>query len=341
MLGVAVILYVLISPILGVYFLRTIYTDKKSITNSSFPLRISTITVFATWFGAESLLYLPAGYANSGIIGIVSDPIGAFLCLVVIGVIFGRTFYNLNVMTIADFLRKKYGKAVEVTLGMAIVCSYLGWMTAQFLAFGFMVSFLCNDIISQSAVIVTTTVVIGIYAYRGGVKYMAANDFMQTVVIVFGLLFVMLNASGVIGGFGEILKHVHSNDQAAVDDSAYYPNLYSVAGVIFAMILGTIPQQNIFTPVTSSPKNMRTSLRSTLFGGLVYLLVTLIPIFIIIAASKINFQAPKEHGNLELFLVSFIVEYTPFPIQVLFFWGVLSGDFIYPCKYHNSCWGDI
>ena len=103
----------------------------------SLPLYMNMATVFATWFGAETVLSVSATFAKDGLNGVPGDPFGAS---VLPGA--GRRcssralFYRMNLLTIGDFYRERYGKAVEVLTSAAIVLSYLGWTSAQLTALG-------------------------------------------------------------------------------------------------------------------------------------------------------------------------------------------------------------
>jgi Na+/proline symporter len=85
------------------------------------------------------------------------------------------------------------------------------------------------------------------------------------------------------------------------------------------MILGTIPQQDTFQRITSS-KNAEVAVRSTLLGGVVYLVITLIPIFIVLAATKMQLETtgsvPKDFS---LYIAHFVMDHVPKVVQVFFF----------------------
>jgi SSS family solute:Na+ symporter len=92
--------------------------------------------VFATWFGAETVLGIPATFLEGNLGGLISDPFGASLCLVLFGLFFARKLYRMNLLTIGDFYRERYDRNVEVVTGIAIALSYLGWVSAQVTALG-------------------------------------------------------------------------------------------------------------------------------------------------------------------------------------------------------------
>jgi Na+/proline symporter len=109
------------------------------VAGRSLPLYMNVATVFATWFGAETVLSVSATFAKDGWSGIPGDPFGASLCLVLAALLFARLFYRMNLLTIGDFYKQRYGKGVEVLTSVAIVLSYLGWTSAQMTALGLVI----------------------------------------------------------------------------------------------------------------------------------------------------------------------------------------------------------
>src|ERR1044072_9576550 len=106
------------------------------VAGRSLPLYMNTATVFATWFGAESVLSVSVEFSKSGLGGIIADPFGSSLCLVVVAVFFARAFYRLGLLTIGDFYRKRYGRTMELGTSVVIAISYLGWTAAPLTALG-------------------------------------------------------------------------------------------------------------------------------------------------------------------------------------------------------------
>jgi hypothetical protein len=54
----------------------------------------------------------------------------------------------MNLLTIGDFYRKRYGKSVEVLTSLAIAASYVGWTSAQLTAIGLMTNVLTHGEVS-------------------------------------------------------------------------------------------------------------------------------------------------------------------------------------------------
>ena len=142
MLQVLVFIYVIISVLVGLYFTKNAKNQRDfAVASNSIRLPIATITVFATWFGAESILGIPSALANQGYIALAADPIGGAACLIFMGIFLAKKLYNLNVISIGDFFRNRFGKEVEVIISTAIALSYFGWIAAQFCALGSLATF--------------------------------------------------------------------------------------------------------------------------------------------------------------------------------------------------------
>jgi hypothetical protein len=127
-----VIIYWIISVAIGLYAARWVHSTKDyAIAGRRMPMYIVTATVFATWFGSETVLGIPATFIKDGLSGIIADPFGSSLCLILVGLFFARPLYRMNLLTIGDYYRKRYSRPVEMLTTLCIVISYLGWVGAQ------------------------------------------------------------------------------------------------------------------------------------------------------------------------------------------------------------------
>src|SRR4029078_6986648 len=153
-------------------------------------LYMNTATVFATWFGAETVLSVSAEFAKSGLGGIIADPFGSSCCLVIVALFVARAFYRMDLLTIGDFYRKRYGRSMELGTSIIISISYLGWTAAQLTALGLAFSTLTDGAISlQNGIILSAVVVLG-YTIWGGMWSVAMTDLFQSVMIIVGVLLV-------------------------------------------------------------------------------------------------------------------------------------------------------
>ena len=71
------------------------------------------------------------------------------MCLILVGLFFAAPLYRMNLLTIGDYYKKKFGRSVEVLTTIAIVISYLGWVGAQITALGLVFNVVSGGEISK------------------------------------------------------------------------------------------------------------------------------------------------------------------------------------------------
>lgn len=319
------IAFILACSCIGIYVSRNVSTIKSyAVADRSLPLFISTATVFATWFGAEAILGIPESFMEHGIVGIISDPIGAFICLLILGLFFSRRFYRMNVITIVDFFYNRYGKIIEVLIGIAVCFSYVGWIAAQFIAFGHVFSFMVDESISPESGIILGAVIIVLYTFKGGMLAVAINDFIQAIIIFTSLIYMFFIVSDMAGGAIAVWEFAVESHRTSIHFDNDYPNYTFLIGIFLSMILGTIPQQDSFQRITSS-KNEKVAVQSTVLGAFVYLLITLIPIFVVLAATKIELESGNSiPEDFNLYIAHFVNDHIPAYVQVFFFGSLFA-----------------
>ena len=321
-----VIIYWVISVGIGLWAaLRVKNTADFAAAGHSLPLPIVTATVFATWFGSEAVLGIPATFLKEGLGGIVSDPFGSSLCLILVGVFFAKHLYNRRMLTIGDFFREKYGRTVEIIITLCIVVSYLGWVAAQIKALG-----LVFNVVSDGAISQTTGMLLGagsvlLYTLYGGMWAVALTDFIQMIIIVVGMLYIGGEMASQTGGIGAVLEHA-----AAAGKLNFWPqmNMTAILGFIAAlvtMMLGSIPQQDVFQRITSS-KNVNVAVQAAILGGVLYFIFAFVPIFLAYSAMLIDPGLVSQYleTDPQMILPKFILQHAPMLAQIMFFGALLS-----------------
>src|SRR5438128_7229776 len=135
MLSAFVVLYLVVTIAIGLWAARRVHDSKDFVVaGRSLPLYMNTATVFATWFGAESVLSVSVEFSKSGLGGIIADPFGSSMCLVIVAIFFARAFYRMDLLTIGDFYRKRYGRTMEFGTSVVIAISDHGSTAAHLTA---------------------------------------------------------------------------------------------------------------------------------------------------------------------------------------------------------------
>jgi len=329
MLLTFVVAYLVVTIAVGLWAATRVRNARDYVVaGRSLPLYINAATVFATWFGAETVLSVSATFAKDGLGGIIADPFGASFCLVFVALFFARAFYRMDLLTIGDFYRKRYDKPVEVITSLAITASYLGWTSAQLTALGLAFSVLSQGALSLNEGIVLGVVIVLVYTMWGGMWSVALTDFFQSIVIFVGLIAIAFLVSDMAGGAGKVITAA-----AEAGKFEFWPKGGAREWLLFVtawltLALGSIPQQDVFQRVTSA-KDEQTAVKGTLVGALVYFCFAFVPIFIAYAAVVIDpaltkLFASDDAREVQRILPELILNRLPLWAQVLFFGALLS-----------------
>lgn len=321
-----VVLYMLGTLAIGVWAgTRIKNTADFAIAGRSLPLIMVVTTTFATWFGAETVMGIPARFVQGGLNSIVEDPFGAGFCLVLVGIFFAARLYKLNLLTIGDYYRQRYGKGVEVFCSGAIILSYLGWVAAQITALGLVFSVLTNGAMSEAAGMIIGTLLVLIYVVAGGFLAVAVTDFIQMIVLVIGLSVIAFFSAELAGGADQVFAMADTNDLWKFLPPPNFHDIAFFIGAALTMMLGSIPQQDVFQRVMSA-KNAPTARAGAIIGGFSYILFAFVPMFIVGAAVLVLGDSGMElaKNDYQRLLPTFVMTKMPLIMQILFFGALLS-----------------
>ncbi|MBU3657135.1 MAG: sodium:solute symporter [Rhodocyclaceae bacterium] len=289
------------------------------------PLPVVTATVFATWFGAEAVLGVSATFVKDGLQGVVADPFGASMCLLLAGFFFASKLYRLNLLTIGDYYRLRYNHTVEWLSTLAIVVSYLGWVSAQIKALGLVFFTVTGGLIPEDKGMILGAAIVLTYTVLGGMLSVAILDFVQITVIMGGLIYIATIISDLAGGVGTVISHASAAGKLDFLPSGSYEVWVPFIGAWMTMMLGSIPQQDVFQRITSA-KNERVAMTGSILGGSLYFVFAFIPMFLAYSATLIDpvmFEQLLQTDS-QLVLPTLILQHTPIFAQVIFFGALLS-----------------
>jgi len=329
MLIAFVALYLIATVAIGLWAARRVHNAKDYVVaGRSLPLYMSTALVFATWFGAETVLGVSATYLKEGMRGIVADPFGFSFCLVLIALFFARAFYRMNLLTIGDFYRQRYNKPVEVATSVCITLSYLGWVSAQFTALGVVFHTLSGGAITLPWGIVLGTGVVLLYTLFGGMWSVAYTDLFQSVIIIVGLVYLAFLLGGAAGGFDRVVAHAAEAGKFEFWPKAEARDVLAFIAAFLTAALGSIPQQDVFQRTTAA-KDADTAVRGALLGGFAYFCMAFVPIYLAYSALLIDPKMVEpllagDQNENQLILPNLILGHTPLFAQVMFFGALLS-----------------
>ena len=325
-LVVFVLLYLLVSITIGLIAARRV-KNSSDYTNAgrSLPAPIVIATVFATWFGSETVLGIPAKFVDQGLRGVIEDPFGASLCLIFVGLFLARKLYRMNLLTIGDYYRQRYGRTVEIMVSLCIVISYLGWVAAQITALGLVFSILSHGAIAMSTGMIMGAAIVLVYTLFGGMWSVALTDFFQMTIIVAGMIYIAYVVAGIAGGAGVVIEHAAQAGKFAFWPAPTAAEMLAFAGAAVTMMFGSMPQQDVFQRVMSA-RSEGVAVTGAVAGGSLYFVFAFVPMFLAYAAQLIDpaMFAALVKDDAQMILPSLILNHTPMAAQILFFGALLS-----------------
>ncbi|MCX7606304.1 MAG: sodium:solute symporter family protein [Bacteroidia bacterium] len=315
MIGWGVIAYVAASIGIGLWAARRVKNSQDFlVAGRRLPLLWTLSLLFSTWFGSETILGASDTMARGGLLSVIEDPFGSALCLFLVGVWLARPFYRLPIRTFGDFYAMHFGSWAERVATPLMIISYFGWIAAQLVALGQVLSHFLA--ISLPLATGLSTLLILSYTIWGGMWSVAAVDLVQNVVIVIGLIFLVIFLpkgwwqawDQLPEGFLRFVPPLHA--ESWLD--------YLAAWMIIG--LGSLPQQDMYQRVVSA-RSEKVAVRAAVGASLLYVTVGLLPLT---AGLFIRIYHPEWiAGEGETAAILRLVErYLPPGVQFLF-WGAL------------------
>ena len=321
-----VILYWIVSVAIGlIASLKVKNVTDFAAAGHALPMYVVTATVFATWFGAEAVLGAPATFLKEGLAGVVADPFGSSMCLVLVGLFFAKPLYQAKYLTIGDFYRDRYGRTVEVIITLCISASYLGWVSAQIMALGLVFNVVSGGEISREVGMLIGSGSVLIYTLFGGMWAVAVTDFIQMIIIVIGLIYIGVEVTDMAGGVVHVVDHANNAGLFNFFPKANFADIIGFISALCTMMLGSIPQQDVFQRVTSS-RTVQIAQRAAILGGVLYFCFAFIPMILAYSANLLDPEMVKAglNGDSQLILPQLILNNTPLFAQVILFGALLS-----------------
>lgn len=319
MLLFSIIGYLLITVFIGYWASRRVKTSGDfMLAGRSLPILLSSSALFATWFGSETVFGASSEFLKGGLYAVIEDPFGAALCLVLFGLFFARKLYAMNLLTLGDFFKVRFGKRAELLSSALMAPPYVGYIAAQLVAMG-----LILNVVSGLDVwvgVVASAFVVTFYTYIGGMWAISVTDFVQSVIIVFGLAVLAYVLADKAGGVAVVFQDVNPKNFRFLPkpewrDITAYLAAWSVLG------LGSIPSQDVFQRSMSSG-SANTAVRSCYYAAALYLTIAMLPLFISLCTKHLF--PDQVAGDTQLTLAMMVLQHTNLAVQILFFGSLLS-----------------
>lgn len=280
LLGIAA--YIVAQLVIGVAVSRKITGESDYfLAGRSLGYTLATFSMFATWFGAETVIGAASDAYQHGVSLGTAEPFAYAMCLFLMGWVFAVPLWNRQLFTLADLFRTRYSPLVERTAAIIMVPTTLLWAGAQIRAFGQVIA--SSSSVGVEAAIGAAALVVIIYTVSGGLFADAVTDLVQGIALIVGLVWVayaVVDGAGGPAAFGADLE---------LDSLTLWPDGMSVLDVVEAWsipVFGSIVAQELAARVLAS-RSPAVARRSSYLGGGLYLLLGIIPLILGLAAGKL------------------------------------------------------
>lgn len=294
------------------------------------PLWMAAPSIMATWFAAETLMGSSNEAYQYGFQGVVFDPFGATLCLVIAGMFVVRLARRAQYITIMDFFERRFGTGMSVIGTVTQIITYFGWTAAQIVAGGAILQALLDWPLWVGMLLVAT--VVTVYTLAGGLWADTALDFMQMFLTSFGLIMIVIAIVNALGGWDGVLANAgaqYTGSTFAIwptEGDGYYGYFgmhgwfYYIAAWL-ALGLGAIPAQD-YLQRTCASKSEKVAVQATFVAAILYLSFgVLSPLIGVTAYGALG--AELEGSNLENVLILMAIKFLP-PILTAVFVAALA-----------------
>ncbi|MGH7469915.1 MAG: sodium:solute symporter family transporter, partial [Longimicrobiales bacterium] len=137
----ALLAYLLLQFGIGAWVSRRIQTEADYlVAGRKLGYWLMTFSIFATWFGAETLIGSAGQVYQEGVSITSAEPFGYGLCLILMGLIFAVPLWRRKLTTLADLFRERFSPRVERLAALILIPGSILWAAAQIRAFGSVLS---------------------------------------------------------------------------------------------------------------------------------------------------------------------------------------------------------
>jgi len=246
------------------------------------------LSLFATWFGAETVLGSSAAIAEEGLAGARAEPFGYAICLSAMAFLVAVPFRRRGYLTLADFFRDRFDRRNEIAAALITALVSIIWAAAQLLALSAILSVALG--LPTLATLVAAAVVVVGYASFGGLASDVATDVIQGSVLLAGLLAVLIALAVALGGLAPMVASI-TPEQLRLLGPGESPLQRLDAWAI--PILGSLVTQEAIARFAAA-RDVETAKRGCLAAAGLYLAAGLIPVLLGLAGAHLVGMA---HGD--------------------------------------------
>jgi SSS family solute:Na+ symporter len=310
--------YFVTMALIGYFASRRVQTMNDFLSaGRRLPLYLAVPTVVATWFGAGVSMGISGAVYTQGFYGVIADPFGCAIALVIAGLFFAGRFKRLGLLTLSDLFGKVYGSRFERFATIIVLPFYIGTIASQMLAMGYVFQLVSGA--SLEVGIVLGAVMVVTYTVSGGIWAVTITDFVQFFLLSIGLIIVVPICLNQVPDTERLFNVFLSEFKTVLPASHDSFNWLAYIGRILMTGLGTIMGQDLIQRFLAC-RSEKVARYSGVIGGGCYFILGLVPMFIGLAGREIYVHLEQPEHLIPLLAK----EYLPPLVFTLFACGLFS-----------------
>jgi Na+/proline symporter len=313
----AILLYLLVQFGIGIWVSRRIRSEADYlIAGRSLGYGLATFSIFATWFGAETIIGAAGTTYREGVSLASAEPFGYALCLVLMGLIFARPLWRRKLTTLADLFRQRYSPGVERFAAIILIPSSVLWAAAQVRAFGSVIA--SASTLDVQVAITTAAAFVILYTAIGGLLADAITDVIQGAMLAVGLLVVAVAVVAHLGGIGAAGEALASGSGIRIAGEGR-ASLMETLEAWAIPVCGSVIATELVARVIAA-RSPDVARRSSIVAGGLYLLLGIIPVFV----GLVGWRLMPGLGDPEQLFPAVAQQLLPTVAYALFAGGLIS-----------------
>jgi Na+/proline symporter len=270
---VGIIGYIGLQILIGAWVARRVATETDyMLAGRSLGVGLAATSIFATWFGAEVVIGAASRVYSNGISGAHAEPFAYAAGILIMGLVFAHKLWRHGIQTFADFFRARYSPRVERLAAVLLIPGSVLWAAAQIRGFGQIVGS-ASGLDLETALTFAAIAVI-VYTVLGGLLADVYTDFIQSIVVVAGLVGLCWIAVAEVGGISAGLAKVDPSRFQMLPEGQ---SLLALAEKWAIPICGSIVAVELISRILAC-RTPGIARASAVLGGGAYLLIALIPV---------------------------------------------------------------
>jgi Na+/proline symporter len=250
-------------------------------------LALATATAMATWVTSNTTMTAPQLTYQLGVWGMLGYALGAVGLLLFAPLATRIKAILPHGFTSGDFIRRRYGTLSWRIFLLISLCYAIGWLISLGMAGGILVNALSglNYHVGMSVILLVCVS----YTLLGGLRAVIATDFIQTIIIIAGVITIAVLVLSEVG-----LERIHENLES---EHPQLLNLLFPAALMFLFNnllfgVGEIFHSNVWWSRAFAFRQ-HVGARAYVLAGLCWLPVPIVAGFIALAAPTLGLLVPS------------------------------------------------